>query len=412
MLISAYQRSWSDGGIFHLERSECMTSNPIEIIVKVRLEHCKGRILPVRDSHIHTPGHSLGHSNGHANGHSTNGHLNGHHSLATSLGQAFEQFRLPAIPDDNAEIRAVLRDFGRMLRSIRHIEDVLVLTNKRGLVFDFDQLTGITERAHFCRFKGTVDLILGEPLSEVDFRREFADAFHKPEDKTCAIIGETLGGSRFNRSVCAYTNQPVTPTHIAKLATDHLDQVLPDLMKRGAVRPDPFVRSLMSQASERGMTVALATASGRAVVEVFLKHFNLAGQYAVAVYADASHNWSTNEPGPSLHAEKRKPHPDHYALAATLAGHAPQDLVALEDSGTGACAGLLAGLDTVMRPTKSNGKQLVKLEETVRKLLTDPRHPAEERLRWAENLSHAQLHLVSSISRVRLGDGLQLPEIS
>jgi phosphoglycolate phosphatase-like HAD superfamily hydrolase len=270
------------------------------------------------------------------------------------------------------------------------------------MILDFDQCTATTERAHFDRFLSAVNSFMQQALTPTEFRAKFGRAFHKPEEETCRIISAVLT-EECGVAACPSTGAQVQAGLIKQRAIDHLGLVLPPLVARQIVRADPAIASLLEVADRDGKHLGIATASGAAVVETFLAHLGLSGQFKVKVYADAS--WVAvpeGERGMQAPPVLTKPFPEHYLCAARLLGQHPADLVAFEDSGSGGCAALMAGIPLVLRPTNNVGKQLGKLEETAARVLRSTSIPPETRTLWGEFLLSTPLNVVRSFDQVVL----------
>lgn len=92
-------------------------------------------------------------------------------------------------------------------------------------------------------------------------------------------------------------------------------------------------------AEAAGLAQAVASNSDRIVVEANLGHMGLISPRMVSV--------SRND------VRKGKPHPEIYLRAAYLVGADPSDCVVMEDSRTGAAAGLAAGMKVFLVPTSA-----------------------------------------------------------
>lgn len=151
-----------------------------------------------------------------------------------------------------------------------------------------------------------------------------------------------LGHPAGERQIAACTGLGFGPTH------DFLSEIAP-LPAKGEVWPRLLAaleRSLATglrifpdgiatlEACEgAGIPVAVATASPRSRLEVTLRAGGLDGRFAVSVSGDEVPNG--------------KPAPDCYLLAAARLGVDPGECVAIEDSGPGAVAAIVAGMRTI-----------------------------------------------------------------
>jgi len=104
---------------------------------------------------------------------------------------------------------------------------------------------------------------------------------------------------------------------------------------RGGVELRPGARRLLDGLAEAGVRTGLVSSSYRRLVDAVLDQ--LAEAFAVTVAGDeVAHN---------------KPDPEAYLTAAAALGADPATCVVLEDSPTGAAAGVAAGCPTVLVPS-------------------------------------------------------------
>lgn len=96
------------------------------------------------------------------------------------------------------------------------------------------------------------------------------------------------------------------------------------------------VADLLARLDAMKSPYAVVTSSGRPWVERHFNHHDLTRRFAGIITRDD--------------VENRKPHPEPYLKAATLLGHAPQDILAIEDSPTGVASAHASGMMTVMIP--------------------------------------------------------------
>ena len=127
----------------------------------------------------------------------------------------------------------------------------------------------------------------------------------------------------------------------------------------------PGAAALFDRLDALGTPYALATSSGPGWVEKHFRAHSLATRFrGVVTREDVTHG---------------KPHPEPYLKASTILGHLPQDIVAVEDSPTGAASAHAAGLMTLMIPdliqpdedTRSRVLHIGKSLEDVLALLED-----------------------------------------
>ncbi|CUU58310.1 haloacid dehalogenase superfamily, subfamily IA, variant 3 with third motif having DD or ED [Parafrankia irregularis] len=104
----------------------------------------------------------------------------------------------------------------------------------------------------------------------------------------------------------------------------------------GAIIPQPGAPELLGVLTAAGVPTALVSSSFRSLVDPVVALLG-ARHFTVTVAGDE--------------VERRKPHPDPYLAATRLLGVDPAACVVLEDSLTGAAAGVAAGCVTVLVPS-------------------------------------------------------------
>ncbi|MEX5632448.1 HAD family hydrolase [Parafrankia sp. FMc2] len=104
----------------------------------------------------------------------------------------------------------------------------------------------------------------------------------------------------------------------------------------GAIVPQPGAAELLAVVAAAGVPTALVSSSYRALVDPVVALLG-ARHFTVTVAGDE--------------VARRKPYPDPYLAAARLLGVDPAACVVLEDSLTGAAAGMAAGCVTVLVPS-------------------------------------------------------------
>jgi HAD superfamily hydrolase (TIGR01509 family) len=98
----------------------------------------------------------------------------------------------------------------------------------------------------------------------------------------------------------------------------------------------PGVGALLDRLDASATPYALATSSGPGWVNKHFAAHSLAERFrGVVTRDDVTHG---------------KPHPEPYLKASTMLGHAPGDILAIEDSPTGVASAHAAGLMTIMAP--------------------------------------------------------------
>lgn len=106
---------------------------------------------------------------------------------------------------------------------------------------------------------------------------------------------------------------------------------------KGEVPLRPGVRRLLEEAQREGLRLAIATTTSRENVEALLEH---------SLEKDAASWFEVIAAGDVVGAKKPAPDIFHYALEALRL--APQDCLAVEDSGNGLRAALGAGIETLV----------------------------------------------------------------
>ncbi|WP_242423599.1 HAD family hydrolase, partial [Frankia sp. EI5c] len=104
----------------------------------------------------------------------------------------------------------------------------------------------------------------------------------------------------------------------------------------GAIVPQPGAARLLGALAAAGVATALVSSSFRSLVDPVVAVLG-ARHFTVTLAGDE--------------VARRKPHPDPYLEAARLLGVDPAVCVVLEDSLTGAAAGVAAGCPTVLVPS-------------------------------------------------------------
>jgi HAD superfamily hydrolase (TIGR01509 family) len=100
----------------------------------------------------------------------------------------------------------------------------------------------------------------------------------------------------------------------------------------------PGVRALLDAADAAGLPCAVASSSGRAWVEGWLRRHDILGRFVCVRTAD------------DVGAERTKPAPDLFLAAAAGLGHPPAQCLVFEDSANGILAAVAAGCPVVAVP--------------------------------------------------------------
>lgn len=114
------------------------------------------------------------------------------------------------------------------------------------------------------------------------------------------------------------------------------------------VEPRKAIPEILRHLHERGIKQAIFSNNPRAAIDRTISGFSRFLSDPSAVFPVII----------SIDDVPAKPEPDGYLLAAKRLGVAPQDCLVIEDSPTGAKAGLAAGCFTIYWPESDTGKEL------------------------------------------------------
>lgn len=177
-------------------------------------------------------------------------------------------------------------------------------------------------------------------------------AFHAAVNDILARFGQHIGLHDYEQYIGSATPAMWTAM-IARFGLPAtLDEILPEyegpLMERlRQPRPAlPGARDLVTTLKERGVPIALCTASYRRWVDAILPSAGLEGLFDVISTADL--------------VAATKPEPAPYALAAEMLGFAAAECVAIEDSVTGVTSALRAGTHVVQVRATATSAQPVR----------------------------------------------------
>lgn len=171
----------------------------------------------------------------------------------------------------------------------------------------------------------------------VAFNRAFAD-FSLPYRWDEELYGRLLRVTGGQRRIDGYlAGQGVPPEDRARLAPAlhrHKTEVLKGMIGEGTLAPRPGVARLLTELSECGVRLAVATTGSRGWVDELLARLLPAVGFEVVVTGD--------EVG------RRKPDPEAFVAALRQLGTAAAEAVAVEDSHEGLSAAKAAGLVCVV----------------------------------------------------------------
>jgi len=119
---------------------------------------------------------------------------------------------------------------------------------------------------------------------------------------------------------------------IRTLRRGYLDEEL----ESGVLPFKPGAPEIFGELKKRGIRIALATSTGRKMVDRYLQMSGLEGVFDIIMTGET--------------VTRGKPHPEIFLTAAAKLGIAPAHCVVVEDSPNGVRAGHAAGMHTVMVP--------------------------------------------------------------
>lgn len=202
----------------------------------------------------------------------------------------------------------------------------------KALIFDVDGTLADTESAHRAAFNHAFD--------------ELGLGWHWDE----ALYTQLLEVSGGKERVAHYWKQmrpdvkgldgramQDTIVRIHELKTAHYESAVND----GAVSLRPGVLGLIGEAIAEGVQLAIATTTSPVNIAALLRR---------AMGPDWRHNFVAI--GDASNAPLKKPHPQVYQLILQMLRLDPSECLALEDSGNGLKAATLAGLATLITPTR------------------------------------------------------------
>lgn len=152
---------------------------------------------------------------------------------------------------------------------------------------------------------------------------------------------EAMIGGPIERAVAAMI-EAAGGDHDATAVTAALLRQMEHLLRTEPIHWQPGARELLLALRARGVPCALVSASWRSLVDAVL---------AAVLHEVGDDVFTTTIAGDDL--PRTKPHPDPYVEAARRLGVPPPRCVVLEDSPTGAQAGLSAGALVVAVPSRT-----------------------------------------------------------
>lgn len=202
----------------------------------------------------------------------------------------------------------------------------------RALIFDVDGTLADTESAHLAAFN--------HAFSEVGFDWRWDEALYTE-------LLEVSGGKerilhywqQVQPEVKGLDGQAVQDTvaRIHEIKTAHYEAAV----NEGVVTLRPGVLALIEEALAEGLQLAIATTTSPV---------NIAALLRTAMGPAWRHNFSAI--GDASSAPLKKPHPQVYQQMLEALKLEPRECLAFEDSGNGLKAAALAGLATLITPTR------------------------------------------------------------
>ena len=156
------------------------------------------------------------------------------------------------------------------------------------------------------------------------------------EDTYGELLAARAGGKErmrhdFARRGIALSDEDIAAIHREKT------RIFQEILRAGRIRPREGVVALMREAKEAGLVQAIATTMQPEALETLLAAIlpeDVRGTFAVRIAGDM--------------VRRKKPAPDVYTEALRRLGLAPEEALALEDSGAGLAAARAAGLACVI----------------------------------------------------------------
>lgn len=202
----------------------------------------------------------------------------------------------------------------------------------QALIFDVDGTLADTERAHCAAFNQAFD--------------ELGLGWHWDETLYTELLEISGGKERIlhywrhaNPDVQALNGHAVhdTVARIHELKTAYYEAAVAE----GQVSLRPGVLALIDEALSEGVQLAIATTTSPVNIAALLRRaLGPAWRHSFSAIGDASS------------APLKKPHPQVYQQMLASLGLQARDCLAFEDSGNGLKAATLAGLATIITPTR------------------------------------------------------------
>lgn len=236
-------------------------------------------------------------------------------------------------------------------------EKVVISSRFKGIAIDFDGTImkfnfteGMRQQAFALAMDSLAIDATGEPLPRQERVRIHSEAIDHPEKKMSAIIAEHLspiiGHKLSERQVMARWKQYCETLLLT--SPEKYGRPPKTAINKGII-------PLLEGSQRLGKQAGVCTAGDHDFVMPLIKAGGLEHffDYDKCVFT-------------SLHPEiHTKPQADPYLLIAKKMGIKPSELLVLEDSATGALAGLRAGAQVILQPSGDREKTLLKLAQAI-----------------------------------------------
>lgn len=161
--------------------------------------------------------------------------------------------------------------------------------------------------------------------------------FHAPAEaavlaKHEIIISPRNISERFSGVHTLEVFRQLAPTCNAQALLDEKWQYMRRLAEIKSIEPVLFAKELVVSLSERGIPIAIASASPLGWIDLCMNRIGL---------WDYFHEFASVD-----EVDHGKPDPDVFLLAAERLGYMPGKCIVVEDGKAGVCAGLSAGMET------------------------------------------------------------------
>ncbi len=228
-----------------------------------------------------------------------------------------------------------------------------VPANTKLIAIDFDGTTmrlGFTESTRQNAFRFAIQQVgsqlIGRNLTRSEIDRCHHPAQHKTEDEMSRIIAGRL---------TEITGTVVTPNRMWNAWLQGVQELLSLYDRSPETAITRGLKRMLRDASQRGINTITVSNGAFEFVE------QLTNLKALEPLRNHTQNLFVNLV-PGIRA---KPHPDPYLLAAHRAKVSPGEMLALEDTSTGALAALRAGVPVLLQPSGSVLKTLREIVSTV-----------------------------------------------